>query len=953
MFTTGKSNSYTFTPIQMDLSVLATPVNASSNVTALLAQKNFTTPAVLAPWANAGSGETSTDALVRKALASKTLFDKSSSSLSDAKGNKDLDSLFKMYQALGTLTAIAEKGASKTISSSYRNQLNDRLQQGLAEIQSYLATADTDQVQMLFGKKQSQFETVTIPKTQTKYEGLGMVAETASGTIKGLDGTESFTINLKTQTRSQDFTIDLSQIEGNVSINSVVNLINRTISSVVMTDADGNPTLNSKGQPYPLYDTRAEAYQDKDGKWGIRFNGSSVETISLGDPAVSSSLYVVTGTQKGSAAAIGGLTRLDDATGAIKPSYNNSTVVAGIDTDGTKLAEALAPAKDAKTKATDSTEETDEAAQKVDHTVYAQTAARDTAIDSQGFIYVVGSTTGDVGTQKGDGQNGLFLTKYAPDGSVVYSRLVAEGETEGYSLAIDKDDNVVIAGSTTAKLGTRQTDVFSGQDSFVSRYAADGTHQFTVQLDGVAVDAATAVTTDDNGDIYIAGTTQGRIASGQTALGSTDVFVAKIDGGPRVVENIPSRILSITQFGTSGKDTVAGIAIGPDGTLLVAGTENGEAVVRKLDSANLGNQLGQVNLGTATLSGIAVDETTGTIAVVGSTNTATLNAGPATGSHQGNADGFLARLDGALVAQGHTFLGSSGTDKISDVIASNGEFYVTGTTTGVMAGTGKKGSTDAFVSRLDAASGSVEQTTQFGTLETATSGVSLALNPQGHSSTLEKLGLRSGVLNPQQSSDLFSNTGLKVGDHFSMSVGNTTRKITIQEGETMDRLAKRIRTMFSNDLNVTVSNSSAGTKLQFKAKDGKEVTFSAGAAGEDALSKLGLEPGKLYDSQVLYGVGGEDPKAKDKASAYKPGGSFALDLDFSLLLKDSASAEYVKNALSSAVETVKRAYRSLYYDETKAAMASGAAGAGGSVSPYWTNKIANYQDALARLTGGS
>ncbi len=938
ILTSGSSNNSYYTPIQMDLSVLATPVNASANVAALIAQKKFTTPAVLAPWSNQTTdSNNSVDALVRKAMASKTLFDKNAPGLSDAKGNKDLESLFKMYQALNTLSALADKASGKTTSSSTRADLNERFQQGLAELQSYLATTDTDQVQMLFGKKQSQIETTVIPKTNNKYEGIGLVAETPTGTIKGLDGTESFTINLKTPTRSDTFTVDLSKIEGNISVNKVVNLINQELSSKVMTDSNGDPTLDSKGKTTPLYDTRAEAYQDADGNWGIRFNGNSVETITLGDPTVSSSLYVLTGTQKGSTAGIGGLTRLDDATGALKTAINNSTVVAGTDTNATKLAEGLA-STDPKAK------------EGADHTVHAQTSARDTAVDSKGFVYVVGSTSGDVGTQKGDGGNGMFLTKYAPDGTVVFSRLISEGETEGYSLAIDKDDNVIVAGSTTGKLGSRQTDVFSGQDSFVSRYSSDGTLNFTVQLDRVALDAATAVTTDANGDIYIAGNTRGAIASGQTAQGSTDVFVAKIDAGPRVVENVPSRLVSISQFGTSGADTVAGIAIGPDGSLVVASTENGQAVVRSLDTANLSNQLGQVNLGTANLSGIAVDETTGTIAVVGSTTGTSLNAGPATGSHQGNTDGFLARLDGGLNAQGYTFLGTGGTDKIGDVIASNGEFYVTGTTTGVMAGSGKKGSTDAFVSRLDAASGAVEQTTQFGTLETATSGVSLALNPNGHSSTLEKLGLRTGVLNTKLSDDLFSVTGLKAGDHFNISVGNTTRKITLQEGDTLDRLAKRIRSSFANDLTVTVHNSSAGSKLQFKAQDGKEVVFSAGAAGQDALSKLGLEPGRLYDSNVLYGVGNES--GTDKTSAYTPGGNFALELDFSLQLKDASSAEYVKNVMNNAIEAIKRGYRSLYYDPTKAALSSGSTGTG-NVSAYWTNKIANYQDALARLGGGS
>jgi len=938
---TSQSTGYNI--IQMDLSVLATPINTTSSVQAMVAQKNFTTPAVIAPWNSNPEGETSTDALIRKALAAKTLFDRNAPGLSDADGNKDLENLFGLYQALNTLSALAEKASSKTISDTYRNQLNERFQAGLAEIRSYLVTAQDDQAKILFGKKQSQIETVTIPKTPTKYEGLGLVAETSLGTISGLDGTEKFTISLKNSTQADTFTIDLSQIPGNISVQSVVSLINNQITSKVLTDASGNPVTNSSGNTIPLFATRAESYKTEDGKWGIRFTSSSTETITLGDPAVGSSLYVVTGNQKNSDTAVGGLRRIDDVNGALTVPYYGNTVVAGVDTGATELAEAVA-------KSEDKTEDGDVIAPE-DHTVYGATTARSTAVDSQGFIYVVGSSTGDFGTQQNDGGNGLFLTKYAPDGSVVYSRLVAEGESEGYGVTVDKDDNVIVTGSTTGKLGPR--DVFSGQDSFVSRYSADGTLDFTVQLDGLAVDAATAVTTDANGDIYIAGNaSMGPVVSGQQSLGGGDIFVAKIDAGPRVVEGIPSRLVSINQYGTSGTDTVADIAIGPDGQLLVAGTENGEAVVRKFDTADLTSQLDMVNLGAASLSGITVDETTGTVAVVGNTTTGVLNAGAATGTFNGATDGFLARLDGALTAQGYTLLGTTGTEKIGDVIASNGEFFVTGTTSGVMAGTGKKGSTDAFVSRLDAATGAVEATTQFGALETATSGVALALNPTGHSNTLEKLGLRTGVLNPQQSQDLFSATGLKAGDHFSITVGNTTRKVTVQDGDTMERLATRIRSTFGTDISVTVSTLSAGTKLQIKTKSGKEITFSAGAEGQDALAKLGIEPGKLYSTQVLYGVGGEDDdKDKDNSSsALKPGGSFALDLDLGLSISDEKSAEYVTNLMKNSVETIKRAYRSLYYDPNKAAMEEQAKYAG-AVPAYLTNKIANYQDALARLTG--
>lgn len=937
----GASSGFGWQPVQMDLSSLIQPIDTTT-VLAMQAAKKFNTPAVIAPWADQKK-QSSTSELVSRALASKTIIDPQAPGLRDAKSNKDLNSLFSMYRALDTLKALADQAASKTTSAVMRDKLNARFEKGMEELRAYVSSSQGEHLQMLFGEKKSQLETVAVPKTPRVVNGTGMVADSPSIAIPGLKGDETFTIELKTSTRSDTFTINLAEITGTKSLGGIAGLINKKISEKVALDADGNPRLNKDGEPILVYNTKAEVYVAENGKWGIRFNGSSAEQITLKDPAAKPSLYVVTGNQKNGASAISGLKRIDDVTGALTPGAGETTV-AGIDTEATRLAQKLALA-DPKKKTTE--------AEAKAITVNAPTTARSSAVDSQGFVYVVGSSSGDFGTQQGSGENDLFLTKYAPDGSVVYSRLIGAGSTtEGYSVAVDKDDNVIVAGSTTASLTSG--DAFSGQDSFVTRFAADGTEQFTVQLDRMSVDAATAITTDDSGNIYIAGKVKGTIAAGATGAGGEDIFVAKIDGGKRVVEGIPTRLLSVTQFGTAGNDSVADIAVGPDGSLLIAGTESGRAVIRKLDTADLKTELSKVDLGDlggGSVTGIAVDEKTGTIAVVGSTTKDTLSAGPATGAFGGATDGFLARLDSTLASQGVTYLGTAGTDKINDVVAHDGEFYVTGSTSGVLAGTGKKGSVDAFVSRLDAATGAVEAKTQFGNLETATSGTSLVFNATGHSNTLSKIGLHSGVLNPKQSTDVLSQTSLRPGDHFFISVGSSTRKVTIEQGDTFDRLAKKIRSMFPLDLTVTVSNLSAGSKLQFKAKSDKEITFKAGKDGHDALEKLGMEPAKLLTAEALYGKLSDSKKKNDTEDALKPGGSFALGLDMSLSLADSKAASYTSGVINGALETVKRAYRSLYFDESKAQMATQAKFAG-DVPAHLNKQLANYQEALRRLGGG-
>src|SRR3546814_8902072 len=73
--------------------------------------------------------------------------------------------------------------------------------------------------------------------------------------------------------------------------------------------------------------------------------------------------------------------------------------------------------------------------------VFAQTTSNAVAVDGDGFTYVVGTTTGDLGLNRGDGDQDLFLTKMDSEGEVVWQRLLgAAGATEGTAIAIDRSE---------------------------------------------------------------------------------------------------------------------------------------------------------------------------------------------------------------------------------------------------------------------------------------------------------------------------------------------------------------------------------------------------------------------------------------------------------------------------------------------------------------------------------
>jgi hypothetical protein len=144
---------------------------------------------------------------------------------------------------------------------------------------------------------------------------------------------------------------------------------------------------------------------------------------------------------------------------------------------------------------------------------------------------------------------------------------------------------------------------------------------------------------------------------------------------------------------------------------------------------------------------------------------------------------------------------------------------------------------------------------------------------------------------------------------------------------------------------VTLTENASGTKIAVRALGDARLDLLAGPAGKDALAKLGLSPGQLRSANVLFDTG-KDPVEL----ARTPGGSFGLDLSDSLALTDDKTSGVVKAKIETALETVKRAYRSLYYDPAREELARRRS-ATGAVPAYLTAQLGNYQDALNRLVG--
>ncbi|MNR41683.1 hypothetical protein D3C85_1601010 [compost metagenome] len=115
-------------------------------------------------------------------------------------------------------------------------------------------------------------------------------------------------------------------------------------------------------------------------------------------------------------------------------------------------------------------------------------------------------------------------------------------------------------------------------------------------------------------------------------------------------------------------------------------------------------------------------------------------------------------------------------------------------------------------------------------------------------------------------------------------------------------------------------------RLSIAFTDGREgAVLRAGEAGRDALAGLGLSPGYI------------GPKSDELKT-------FGLDLPKSLNLRDAAAVKNAHDKLGTALVTLRAAYRALLPESDKPKVT-------GEAPPYLKAQLANYQAALARLTG--
>lgn len=148
-----------------------------------------------------------------------------------------------------------------------------------------------------------------------------------------------------------------------------------------------------------------------------------------------------------------------------------------------------------------------------------------------GGVYLAGSTNGALDGLFLNGDTDFFVTKF--DSNLANPLTVQLGVSlavsEGNSIATDANGNVFVAGTTNGLLGNAST---GGSDFFVAKYSGNLGLQFVQQLGATgSTTLGSAVTTDVSGNVYVAGTTDGVLDSTPRTVVKFDAFVTKYHSG--------------------------------------------------------------------------------------------------------------------------------------------------------------------------------------------------------------------------------------------------------------------------------------------------------------------------------------------------------------------------------------------------------------------------------------
>ena len=897
-----------------------------------------------APWTTQETPQQAS-AAVTSALAGHKIVDESAAKLDLPGASADYKKLFALYQGLGTLSDMANQIKATGTSSIEKTQLQKAFTAGMAEVSSYVSSANFDKLRLVQGEVDTSDKTkLTVPKTATVYNTPAL-ASSSTDSVPAFEGDVKFNIQITRLNQTFDVPIDLSSMPDQTrSIANVVNYVNDQLKAAGVETRFG--TTRTPAPPKQITaGSQTITLPAGPDQWGLKVTAGTSEAVTFSAPQTAGAVY------------------LSQQVGDADPDHNSktsdSTVAQQLLKFQTDTDQVGAPPQttgqpnwvDGRVSAT--------ALDPSVKTVHAQTVAPD------GSIYMLADIDGTTAGQSIKGDQDVALMKYDAAGHLIYTRtLGAASSATGLSLAVSADGKVAIGGSvsggldgaTNGALNSGTTGAYAGSaDSFVTLYDKDGQELWTQRRGASQDDQVNQVAFggDDGNTVYVAGQTKSAMPGGGAAQGNWDGYVEAF------ATSTTGKVSTLfTQsFGGSGADKPQGMVV--DGaTVTVASNENGRAVLRQFDvSGGAPVEMNSRDLGDlegGDIVGLAKDAN-GQLVVGGTTRNPQLSVDTVTSAAAGGMDAFVARISSDLnpsASDRLAYYGGSGDDKATTMAVSDGQVWIAGTAgTDLPDDQAPVGTQDGFLANIDVNTGAVDWSRRF----TGTSGkaapTAIAVAPAG-ASVLDRLGLPTGALSFDTSQQLSAVSAVRAGDQFTISTnGAPPNTVTIDANDTLDTLALKIRRASGFTADVSVTSTLDGQKqLSIKpVTNNAVIQFGAGKGDADGLAQIGIPVGVIRNTTTTSD--GKSIAADGKPNLY------GLNLPADLNLSNDDQVSHALAELSAAQDVIRSAYKDLVAAATpksqQNAAAAAAAASSGSVPAYMTAQISNYQAALDRLTGGS
>jgi Ca2+-binding RTX toxin-like protein len=328
-------------------------------------------------------------------------------------------------------------------------------------------------------------------------------------------------------------------------------------------------------------------------------------------------------------------------------------------------------------------------------------------IGLDGAIYVAGSTySASLDGQANAGSNDAFLTKFAPGGKKVWTKLIGStGGEDANAITVDDEGSLYFSGKTASPILEGQNNA-GGDDAFLTKFSADGTKLWTRLIGSTGQEEANALATGEDNSIYVSGKTSSSSLDGQINAGGGDAFLTKFSAdGTKLWTRL---------IGSTGSEYSDALTAGLDGSIYVAGNSDSATLLEQTNAGSFDSFISKYSAdGTRIWTRFtgsnefdyAAALTTGqdgSIFLAGSTNSATLD--DQTSSAAGNAFVVKYATDGTRVWTkliGSTQGLNGGTGGRALAAGFDDSLYLSGDTGSPMLnGQPNSGSTDAFVLKI-------------------------------------------------------------------------------------------------------------------------------------------------------------------------------------------------------------------------------------------------------------